>query len=181
MVLKAPFSEGRETALFSQVDWSRTKAYALGFNSLYINVRGREGQGTVALVDRAALAAEIAARLESLRDERMARKVVSRVCRREDVYAGPYVEDAPDLVVCFNPGYRMAWQTAIGGLDRLTLSPNTGKWVGDHLVDPAAVPGVLFANVRLPKDHASLLDIAPTILDALGIGKPAEMDGVSLF
>ena len=89
--------------------------------------------------------------------------------------------DGPDIMVGYYPGYRASWQTAIGGFTKEILTDNEKIWNGDHLIDPSFVPGVLFTNVKLTSDSASQLDIAPTILYALGIEIPKEIDGKSLI
>jgi len=173
------FNENEDGALFQYVDWSKTKAYSLGFNSLYINVRGREAKGIVE--DREKVVREIVAKLENLPDEKTGKKAINKAYRREEVYSGDLLGDAPDIIIGFNPGYRMSWQTAIGGFTKEVLIDNTKKWDGDHLVDPKFVPGVLFSNVKVDRGSASQMDIAPTVLDALGISIPEKMDGGSLF
>lgn len=182
------FDEIDDGVLFRYVDWSQTKAYSLGFNSLYINVKGREGKGIVEEgEEREKVITEIATKLESFIDPKTGRKVVNKAYRREEVYQGDLVGDAPDIIIGYNPGYRMAWQTAIGGFTKEVLIDNTKRWDGDHLVDPKFVPGVLFSNAKLNrgaeknKNSASQMDIAPTVLDALGIESPEEIDGRSLL
>lgn len=179
MVLNGRIKEGDDGALFKYVDWNRTKAYSLGFNSLYINVKDREAYGIVK--DRQAVVDELISKLDTLRDPETRAKVVNRAYRREEIYSGDYVEEAPDIILGFNPGYRMAWENAVGGLNQEVIYNNTKKWKGDHLVDPNFVPGVLFTNVPLASDSASQLDVTPTILDALGVRIPEGIDGRSLL
>jgi predicted AlkP superfamily phosphohydrolase/phosphomutase len=180
MTLKQDIPEGEDGALFKYVDWSKTKAYSLGFNSLYINVKGREPQGIVNAQDREKVAAEIATALEGLTDSN-GKKPVNKAYKREEIYNGPLMDNSPDIIIGFSPGYRMAWETAIGGFTKDVIYDNTKKWDGDHLVDPKFVPGVLFTNAKISKTSASQLDVAPTVLDAVGITVPASMDGKSLL
>lgn len=168
-----------EDALFQGVNWQETQAYSLGFNSIYINLKGRESKGIVSFEDKIKIENEIITGLESLRDEK-GNKVINKVYRASEVYSGSQLENAPDLVIGFNPGFRMAWQTAIGGFSKEIILENTKVWAGDHLVDPKFVPGVLFSNQKLNLNAgngigASQMDVAPTILDALGIN-PSEFD-----
>jgi predicted AlkP superfamily phosphohydrolase/phosphomutase len=181
MKLTKEIKDGDDGVLFKYVDWSQTKAYSLGFNSIYINLKGREGKGIVEPAEREQVVKEIVAGLDGLTDAKYGKKPVSRAYRREEVYTGDYVKDAPDIIVGFNPGYRMAWQTAIGGFSSQTLEDNTKKWNGDHLVDPNFVPGVLFSNVKIKRTNVSQMDVAPTVLEAVGVKLPADMDGVSLI
>ncbi|MFH0859749.1 MAG: alkaline phosphatase family protein [Candidatus Altiarchaeota archaeon] len=179
MTLSGEAKEGDDSALFKYVDWNRTKAYSLGFNSLYINAKGREKYGIVE--DRQAVVGELISKLDTLTDPDTGAKVVNRAYRREEIYSGDYVEEAPDIIIGFNPGYRMAWENAVGGLSDNVIYANTKTWKGDHLVDPNFVPGVLFTNARLVGDSASQLDVTPTILDALGVRIPEGTDGRSLL
>jgi len=168
-----------EGPLFQFVDWSKTKAYSLGFNSIYINLKGREGKGIVE--NKEQIVDEIVSKLETLTDKKTNEKVVNKAYRSKDIYSGNYVDDSPDIIIGFNPGYRMSWQTAIGGFTKEVLNDNLKKWNGDHLIDPKFVPGVLFSNAKFNKSSASQMDVAPTILDSLGIKIPEDIDGISLL
>jgi len=179
MTLNKELDENEDGSLFKYVDWSKTKAYSLGFNSIYINVKDRESKGIVE--DREKIVEEIISKLEDLKDKKTGKKAINKAYKREEIYNGNLIGDAPDIVIGFNPGYRMAWQTAIGGFTKDVLIDNTKKWDGDHLVDPVFVPGVLFSNIKFNKKSASQMDIAPTVLDALGIEIPQNLDGKSLL
>jgi predicted AlkP superfamily phosphohydrolase/phosphomutase len=178
MVLGTP--EGSE--LFKDVIWEKTKAYALGFSSIYLNLRGREGRGVVDPGDEAQrLGERIAEGLTQLRDPDRNTPVIKRIYTRQQIYQGDYLSEAPDLIVGFEPGYRTSWQTAIGGAPHGILQDNLKRWSGDHLVDPGYVPGVLFVNHKISVPSPSLIDIAPTILGCFGLPKPDEMEGTSLL
>ena len=181
LTLTQDIPPGEDGALFKYVDWSKTKAYSLGFNSIYINLKGREGKGIVDPQDREKVVSHIISGLQNLTDDKYGKNVLNRAYTREEVYSGDYLADAPDIIVGFNPGYRMGWQNAIGGFAPETITDNTKKWDGDHLVDPKFVPGILFSNVNLGQENASQMDVAPTILDSLGINEPQDMDGRSLL
>lgn len=171
--------------LFADVDWSRTQAYAVGFGGIYLNVAGRESQGSVAndAAVRRALAERIAADLMTWRDGTA--PVVRRVWHSSDLYHGPYATAAPDLIIGFHDGYRASWQTALGAAPAAQVEDNRKKWSGDHLIDPALVPGVLFASRPLAATEPSLMDLAPTILAAAGVAPEviaaADFDGHSLL
>ena len=79
------------------------------------------------------------------------------------------------------PGYRVSWQSAIGGLTPQTIFKNEKKWKGDHIIDPTFVPGVFFSNEKMFAEEANIIDIAPTIIKSTGIEVPDYMDGKSLF
>jgi hypothetical protein len=106
---------------------------------------------------------------------------VRSVATREELYRGPYAHESPDLVVNFADGYRVSWGTALGAVPQGQFEDNVKKWSGDHLMDPALVPGVLFMNRGFRGDGASLLDLAPTILAALGTPSGSAMEGGSLL
>lgn len=172
---------GRGT-FWPNVDWKRTRAYALALGQIYLNVRGREREGVIATGgEYEALRREIVERLSALRDDETGEPVVRRVYTREELYHGPYASEAPDLVVGFEEGYRVSWQTSLGGIPPDILEPNERRWSADHCsVDPAQVPGVLFSSRPLGGETASIVDVAPTVLRRLGITPPPEMDGRDL-
>ncbi len=180
--LKSPeIKEG--AALLEDVDWSKTKAYAIGFGSIYINQKGREKSGIVEQgkeTDR--LKEELSQKLKNWKDEKYNEPVVHNVYKNEDIFWGRYAKDAPDLFIGFNIGYRASWQTALGAVPSVLLEDNLKIWSGDHLFDPDLVPGVLFSNKKITKRSASLFDIAPTVLKELHLKGPKDgLDGESLF
>jgi bisphosphoglycerate-independent phosphoglycerate mutase (AlkP superfamily) len=83
--------------------------------------------------------------------------------------------------VNFAEGYRVSWATALGGVPTGLCEDNVKKWGGDHIIDPTLVPGVLFMNRSFDGDAARLVDLAPTILAALGVPKGPAMEGKSLL
>jgi predicted AlkP superfamily phosphohydrolase/phosphomutase len=168
--------------LLRQVDWSRTKAYALGLGGIYLNLKGREEQGIVPPEEGEALKAAMARGLTGLSDpERDNALAIHQVQPREAIYHGPYLEEAPDLMVDFAPGYRISWSSSMGGIAESVFEDNVKKWSGDHIIDPAHVPGALFMNRPFRAERARLLDLAPTILAALGVPKGLAMEGESLL
>ena len=167
--------------LFEHVDWSRTRAYACGLAGLWLNLRGREAEGIVAAAHAEALKAEIAARLSGLTDRERGDLAVRRVLRREDAFSGPYVEQAPDLLLCCAPGYRISSASAMGGVPAPVFEDNRERWSGDHVVDPLAVPGVLFMSRTVAGDAPAVVDLAPTILGALGAPGAESMEGRPLL
>ncbi len=166
---------------FHGVDWGRTQAYALGLGGVYLNVKGREEKGIVDPTEAEALKAAIAGGLSGLADPVRGKIAIRSVLAREQVYSGPYVNDAPDLLVNFSEGYRVSWDTALGGTPEGSFEDNVKKWGGDHIIDPCLVPGVLFMNRPFDPSEASLLDMAPTILRALEVANGPMMEGDSLL
>jgi predicted AlkP superfamily phosphohydrolase/phosphomutase len=181
LALKSGVAPGHEAGeFFRHVDWGRTKAYALGLGSIYLNVRGREGEGIVAAGDAPAVARQIADGMTGLVDPQRCVEAIRSVSTRADVYSGAFAEESPDLVVNFAAGYRVSWTTALGGIPEGLVEDNVKKWGGDHIIDPALVPGVLFMS-RGFRGGARLVDLAPTILAALGAPRGAAMEGDSLL
>jgi predicted AlkP superfamily phosphohydrolase/phosphomutase len=152
------------------MDLKRSRAYGLGFNGLYVNLKGREAFGTVDPADRDTLLAEISARLLREIDPVTGQPAVAHVYRRDAVYTSAGHDDlAPDLIVGYTKGTRLSDDSAVGTLAPDVLTNNMSPWSGDHLMDPPAVPGVLFASRRLTTAPATLQNLAGTILDAIGI------------
>ncbi len=106
---------------------------------------------------------------------------IRSIARREQLYSGAYIGDAPDLLVNFRPGFRVSWQSALGGFANRLIKDNTRRWSGDHIVDPESVPGILFMNQPARHNHAQIIDLAPTILNYLGVSAPESMEGKSLL
>jgi predicted AlkP superfamily phosphohydrolase/phosphomutase len=181
LALRPGTAPGDSGDFFERVDWGRTRAYALGLGSIYLNLEGREAHGIVRRGDAARVAGDIAAGLRGLRDDAAGAVAVRGVVTREQVYAGAYAAESPDLVVNFGAGYRASWATALGGVPRGHFEDNLKPWAGDHIVDPALVPGVLFMNRPFDGARAGLADLAPTILAALGVPKGEAMEGRSLI
>jgi predicted AlkP superfamily phosphohydrolase/phosphomutase len=181
LCLKEGVAAGDEAGEFLRhVDWGRTRAYALGLGSVYLNVAGREIEGIVPPDEAETLARHIAHGLSGLIDEERHTVAVRGARTREQVYHGPCAKESPDLVLDFAAGYRASWTTALGGVPARPFEDNVRKWGGDHLVDPCLVPGVLFMSRPLRDATASLLDLAPTMLTALGVPVPAPYEGTNL-
>ena len=164
------------------VDWSRTRAYAIGLAGIFINRKGRESQGIVEpgkATDQ--LVGELTQKLTGLRDPDHDEEAVHEAIPCAKAYKGPYVDAAPDLIVGYRPGYRVAWDAAVGKCGSAVFSDNTKAWSGDHCVHPRFVPGVLFSNLKLNAGDANIIDMAPTALELLGVEKPRYMEGKSLL
>jgi predicted AlkP superfamily phosphohydrolase/phosphomutase len=167
---------------FENTDWSRTKAYAYGLNSLYLNQRGREIEGIVSAgPDKEALLREIAQKLEAFRDPETGEQVVLKAYLAKDVYKGPYAAEAPDIIVGYNRGYRVSWATGLGRIPKPILESNTRRWSGDHCMAPSVIPGILFCNRKIQAASPALYDLTPTILNVFGIKAPVEMIGKSIL
>lgn len=179
--LKDDFREESEE-FFENVDWSGTKAYALGINAVYINEIGREAEGIVAPgPEKEHLLDELREKLMAITDPDAGEQVIAQVYKASESYSGECVKEAPDLVIGYNAGYRGSWETALGKVTRSLMTDNTKKWSGDHCMAKEVIPGVLFANRRIAYTEPALYDLAPTILGEFGIDKEPDMDGSDLF
>ncbi len=164
------------------VDWSQTKAFSLGLTGVFLNVKGREAQGIVNPGDEAqALKDELIGKLNGLRDDEKNEEGITEVFDTTKLYGGPYLRNAPDLLIGYNRGYRISWDSASGMVSGPVFEDNTKAWSGDHCVDPRQVPGVLFCNAKIDDDDPSLVDIAPTALELFGVKPPQHMEGKALF
>jgi predicted AlkP superfamily phosphohydrolase/phosphomutase len=167
---------------FANVDWTRTRAYGLGLNGLYLNLRGRERDGIVepgTQADR--LMAELRAKLLVFQDPASKQQVITRVDLASEAYQGRYARSGPDMLVGYNRGYRAGWQTILGSFPPEELEDNSNPWSGDHCIDYTLVPGVLLSNRKIVAKTPALTDIAPTILAEFGIAKGKGMIGQSVF
>jgi predicted AlkP superfamily phosphohydrolase/phosphomutase len=171
--------DGNSDEPFGNVDWSHTKAYGLGLNGLYLNLKGREQHGIVESSEADALLKQIKEKLLAVRDG--GGIPITRVDRAIEVYQGPYADKGPDLLVGYNRGYRAGWQTILGNFPAEEFENNTNPWSGDHCMDYTLVPGVLLSNRPIEAAAPALTDIAPTIFAEFGIPQPDGMMGKPVF
>ncbi|MEO8371988.1 MAG: alkaline phosphatase family protein, partial [Candidatus Solibacter sp.] len=179
LALDDPSKTGDEE-LFAHVDWSKTMAYAVGLNGVYVNLEGRESGGIVAEADKRQLLEKLARRLVEFKDPVSGEKVVERVYFASE-FRGQNLKAAPDLLVGFRRGYRASWQTALGAVPREAMEDNTQAWIGDHCMASELVPGVLFSNRPVRAVAPQLWDITATILAEFGVPKANGMIGQSVF
>ena len=154
----------------------------MGLAGIFINQKGREAQGIVEPGEETrTLQQEIVTGLTALKDPRTGEPPIHAVYPREKAYKGPYVKAAPDLIIGYNVGYRVAWESAVGKTSEQVILDNTHAWSGDHCIDPHLVPGVMFCNRKLQTENVNIVDIAPTAMDLFGVKKPPYLDGKSLL
>jgi predicted AlkP superfamily phosphohydrolase/phosphomutase len=171
----------RDEKHLAGVDWSHTRAFAVGLAGIFLNLKGKYSQGIVDPDGEAGrLREEIAERLAGLVDPENGASAVKEVYHASTVYRGPYKDAAPDLIVGYQRGYRASWDTAIGRTTQHVFHSNTKPWSGDHCIDPSLVPGVLFCNRPVKTANPRLMDIGPTVLDLFGVAVPQYMDGKPL-
>ncbi|HJQ98707.1 MAG TPA: alkaline phosphatase family protein, partial [Candidatus Polarisedimenticolaceae bacterium] len=160
--------------LFQNVDWSRTKAYALGFGGVYVNLVGRERDGIVLPgAEYEAVRQGIKEGLEALVDPLTGERPVTRVWTREEMYSAFEPNLIPDLRVGNNLNYRISWQGSLGEVPPDILDDNTKPWSGDHCsTDPTLVHGIFFSSRKIDRPDPAMVDVAPTVLKTLGLPIP---------
>ena len=167
---------------FKGVDWGSTRAYTLGLGGLYLNLMGREAQGTVKPgAEAEALKLELIRKLTNLRDEERNAIGIQNVYATNALYRGPYLAEAPDLIIGYSDGYRTSWDAAVGKVTARVFEDNRKAWSGDHSVDPMLVPGVLFSNRKIEAQDPGIEDMAPTVLELFGVERPGWMEGRPVF
>ena len=166
-------NDGKSDSDLSDVDWSQTRAYAVGLNSLYLNIAGREGQGVVGAEEIENLLVEIQQKLMNWRGPD-GKPVTQRVRLKHEVYTGAYTRLGPDLVVGYASGYRASSETGLGKIPQALIEPNHDHWGADHCVDSDIVPGVIFAN----RDLQSFGGISFRDIPLLAIGKHLDQSHI---
>ncbi len=179
MVLKD--NSKKEDEYFQNVDWEKTKAFAVGMAGIFINRKEREFRGIVEDKDLSQLKKEISERLILLTDPKDGTKAIRKIFDVSKVYKGLYANEAPDLIIGAEYGYRVSWGCVTGALEKEIFSDNLKSWSADHDVDPELVDGVLFSNIKINEVKVNIIDLAPSILRLFGINPPKYMEGKNIF
>ena len=179
MVLTHP-KKMKESRFFDYVDWSKTQAYALGINGLYLNLAGRERKGMLRAGEAEALKQQLQKDLQQLKDPKNGKQAVLAAYDSSRLYQGPFRELAPDIVVGYASGYRSSDQAAFGKFGDSIIGDRTDKWASDHCIDHSAVPGIVLMNRECRNPQPGIWDMASTILTAFGQELPQGMGGRSL-
>jgi predicted AlkP superfamily phosphohydrolase/phosphomutase len=157
-----------------EIDWSRTKIYAMGLNAVYVNLAGRERFGIVQPgPERDALIQRVRERLLALRDPNDGGVVIETV---SDTHAA-----SPDLIVGYARGYRASWETGIGSFSSSILEDNVDPWTADHCINAADVPGVLFTTRKIRVADPALKDLPVSLLALFGLPPGTGMTGRSVY
>jgi predicted AlkP superfamily phosphohydrolase/phosphomutase len=174
--LPSDHKEHKAVNIFVDVDWTKTQAYGMGFNGLYLNRVGREAQGIVDEGQAAALLAEIKSKLEALQDDGTA--VVLSADLATEIYAGERLDEAPDILVGYNRGYGNSDEASLGRVTASVLSDNVGgTFNGSHLMDPSVVRGTLLTNRPVRIDDPRLEDLTVEILGFYDVQPDDSMKG----
>ena len=173
LALKNPNLE-KDPGFFRNVNWSRTKAYGLGLNGLYLNVRGREKQGTVSPSERDALMDEISEKLLQVIDPWTGEPAITKVYRCDKTYDDlGQLAIGPDIQVGYAKGMRGSNESSLGEMAPEVMSDNMDEWSGDHCMDHEAVPGILLTSRPLQKQATTLKNLAASILAEFGVSEEA--------
>lgn len=147
LYLKRDKDVGKE--FLADIDWVKTRAYSVGYNSLYINQKGREGSGIVSKSELSLVKEELIRKLLRLKNPFTNKKIVKKVYGREDLGIDRNDLNSPDVFVGFYKGCRSSGASALGAVTKKTLMKRQSKWRGDHIFDRSEVPGVLLANKKI--------------------------------
>jgi predicted AlkP superfamily phosphohydrolase/phosphomutase len=163
---------------FLDVDWSRSRAYSFGrhLGSIYVNVKGREPQGIVEPgAEYEAVRDEIERLAYKFRDPETGRPLIGQVLRREEIYSGPHLERAPDLILRPKEPSDIFFGLADFG-HRETVA-RVYRYSGMHRDDGMLImngPGVRAGSSI---EGSAIQDVAPTVLHTMGLPVPTDMDG----
>ncbi len=162
-----------DPGMFANVNWSGTRAFNVGINGVYINLRGRERYGSVPRGRREALMNEISEKLLAVIDPVTGAPAITKVYQREEVYEQRgQLEIGPDLIIGYAKGTRGSGSSALGAVRTNVLTDNLSDWSGDHSMDHETVPGILLTNRPLKKPAPRLQDLSAAILAEFGIEEP---------
>jgi predicted AlkP superfamily phosphohydrolase/phosphomutase len=154
-------------------DWQKTSAYALGLNSVYLNINGREGKGILTAGQIEPMLAEIKEKLLALRGPD-GKNAVSSVLFKHEAFSGPYARLGPDLFIGYAANYRASAETGLGKAPNELVEVNQDHWGADHCIDPEIVPGVLFAN----RDVANIPEVSFRDIPLLMLGKHLDQSNL---
>ncbi len=179
LAVKTP--ELAKEGFLTGIDWAKTRAYSVGLSSLYLNLQGRETQGTVERARADGLVAELREKLLGVKDPFTGHKAFSNVYTRND-YSGEAMDEAPDIVLGYDRYFQSSKDCAKGAVAQRLFEPNEDKWSGEHAASDAAwIPGMLLTNRLIEKDDPDIRDLGITALKFLGKDIPSDFEGTSLM
>ena len=180
LALDDPKNAGNEE-LFPHVDWSRTQAYSIGLNGIYLNLQGREREGVVAPDEADVVLQKIAGKLRNARDAATGKPIVGGVTLTHKEFHGQMIGIGPDMIVGYMPGYRSSWQTSLGAVPAVMAEDNTEAWRADHCIDAKFVPGVLLSNRKSRAADPHLYDLTVSLLAEFHVDPGPGMIGHSIY
>ncbi|MBI5632834.1 MAG: alkaline phosphatase family protein [Nitrospirae bacterium] len=170
----------------SLIDWGKTRAYSVEMlatsANIWVNLQGKRPQGTVEEKDYEELITYIINKLLELRDPE-GKQIVSKIYRKQEIYNGPFLCNAPDLV--------LDWWSGEGFLPRASLPHEQGNaisikkdgvrggqdWSGTHKINGIFMAGGYPFKKGFSLHDAKIIDVAPTVLYLSGVPVPEDMDG----
>ncbi len=170
-----------EVSILEYAHWGGTKAYSIGLNGMYINLKGREAEGIVPPSEKRKLMEEIVAKLERLKDPKTGEQVVTKAFISEDHFSKDHLDRAPDIILGCNRGFRASGASAMGSLNPEIVTDNMDWWSGDHCMNPMHVPATFISNFKINTRVPHIMDMAPTILKHYGIENAPTMRGKALI
>lgn len=170
-----------DSEYYDYVDWSKTQAYAMGINSIYLNLKGREKNGSLSESEAKKVKEKLIKDLESVVDPQTKLHPITKAYDATDYFHSDFKDIAPDIIVGYNSGYRISDGACLGKFPKEIFAIRTNKWAADHCMDPSHVPGVFLTNREVVKKSPHIVDLAPSILKLYGIETPKDMDGENIF
>jgi predicted AlkP superfamily phosphohydrolase/phosphomutase len=162
---------------FRNVNWNQTKAYALGLNGVYLNLRGREQNGFVSPEEYEARLDVLERDLLAMRDPLNGQRPITLVTRTRRDYRGPYMESGPDLIIGYNEGFRSSWESPLGEFPEEIFVDNNDAWSADHCMNHELIPGILVTNRRIVMENPALHDLTVAVLNEFGVAPTSQMIG----
>jgi len=176
----------------AEIDWGRTSAWSTGnLGNINLNIKGRDPEGVIEPEGVEAFVAELTAALHELRDPDTGERMVAEIMRREEIYTGPLIDRAPDLLIRWVDDKYLAVKDYDGNPDGpiFGIKQKFGRHGAAYALDQTGthiIEGIVIMygkgvrpGVRL--QGAQLMDIAPTILHLLDVPIPRTMDGKPLL
>ena len=181
LTLDDPKNAGNDE-LFPQVDWSKTQAYSIGLNGVYLNLQGREREGIVTPGPEAeGVLKNIVEKLQNARDPATGKPMIGGLTVARTEFHGDQMAASPDVIVGYMPGYRSSWQTVLGAVPAVLAVDNTEAWRADHCIDARFVPGVLISNRKSRMENPHLYDLTVSLMQEFGVGPGPGMIGQSIY
>jgi len=161
--------------LYKDIDWENTKAFVVGSGNIRINLQGRESRGRVAVEDYEQTRDDIIKAIKRLKDPISNEKLYQEIFKREEIYKGPYLQNAPDIIILFKGEYKPS--LFIGDKNKIFSDSLRSYITGNHHMRGIFIANGLNIKKNVKLKHANLIDVAPTLLHILDIPVPADMDG----